>query len=181
MFGARADRAAGRALPQQRSAPARRVAAEATLTLAARETLAALKAWRAGVVAREHNLPAYIIFNDATLRAIAQAQPQRLAELEGIPGLGQKKLEAYGAEVLRVVNAAKSHSASFETTTAEPGARDASQTRSIHAVRLRLSLADQTAAADPAGHGAQQENRLPRPAALATAPCASASAAWPTR
>ena len=80
------------------------VAAEATLTLAARETLAALKAWRAQV-AREHNLPAYILFNDATLRAIAEAQPQRLADLEGIPGLGQKKLEAYGAEVLRVVNA----------------------------------------------------------------------------
>ena len=78
------------------------VAAEATLTLAARETLAALKAWRAQV-AREHNLPAYIIFNDATLRAIAEAQPQRLAELEGISGLGQKKLEAYGQEVLRVV------------------------------------------------------------------------------
>ncbi len=78
------------------------VAAEATLTLAARETLAALKAWRAQV-AREHNLPAYIIFNDATLRAIAEAQPQRLAGLEGISGLGQKKLEAYGQEVLRVV------------------------------------------------------------------------------
>ena len=94
---------------RSRSSAARQrvVAAEATLTLAARETLAALKAWRAQV-AREHNLPAYIIFNDATLRAIAQAQPQRLAELEGIPGLGQKKLEAYGAEVLRVVNAAKS-------------------------------------------------------------------------
>ena len=78
------------------------VAAEATLTLAARETLAALKSWRAQV-AREHNLPAYVIFHDATLRAIAEAQPQRLADLEGIPGLGQKKLEAYGAEVLRVV------------------------------------------------------------------------------
>ncbi len=89
---------------RSRSAARQRVvAAEATLTLAARETLAALKAWRAQV-AREHNLPAYVIFHDATLRAIAEAQPQRLADLEGIPGLGQKKLEAYGAEVLRVVN-----------------------------------------------------------------------------
>ncbi|MDD2729515.1 DNA helicase RecQ [Malikia sp.] len=88
---------------RSRSAARQRVvAAEANLTLAARETLAALKAWRAQV-AREHNLPAYIIFNDATLRAIAEQQPQRLSELEGIPGLGQKKLEAYGAEVLRVV------------------------------------------------------------------------------
>ncbi len=80
------------------------VASEATLTLAARETLAALKAWRAEV-AREHNLPAYVIFHDATLRAIAERQPGTLADLQGIPGLGQKKLEAYGAEVLRVVAA----------------------------------------------------------------------------
>jgi ATP-dependent DNA helicase RecQ len=79
------------------------VAAEASLTLAARETLAALKAWRAEV-AREHNLPAYVIFHDATLRAIAERQPQRLDDLHGIPGLGHKKLEAYGAEVLRVVS-----------------------------------------------------------------------------
>lgn len=79
------------------------VAAEATLPLAARETLAALKAWRAQV-AREHNLPAFIIFPDSTLRAIAAVQPRSLAELEGISGMGVKKREAYGAEVLRVVN-----------------------------------------------------------------------------
>ena len=89
---------------RSRSAARQRVVtAEANLTLAARETLAALKAWRAQV-AREHNLPPFMIFHDATLRAIAEAQPQRQAELEGISGLGQKKLEAYGAEVLRVVN-----------------------------------------------------------------------------
>ncbi|PRD70386.1 DNA helicase RecQ [Malikia spinosa] len=88
---------------RSRSAARQRVVtAEANLTLAARETLAALKAWRAQV-AREHNLPPFMIFHDATLRAIAELQPQRLAELEGISGLGQKKLEAYGAEVLRVV------------------------------------------------------------------------------
>jgi ATP-dependent DNA helicase RecQ len=78
------------------------VASEATLPLVAREALAALKAWRAEV-AREHNLPAYVIFHDATLRAIAERQPVTLGDLNGIPGLGQKKLEAYGAEVLRVV------------------------------------------------------------------------------
>ncbi len=78
------------------------VASEATLPLAAREALAALKAWRAEV-AREHNLPAYVIFHDATLRAIAERQPATVGDLNGIPGLGQKKLEAYGAEVLRVV------------------------------------------------------------------------------
>ena len=60
-----------------------------------------LKAWRAEV-AREHSLPAYVIFHDATLAAIAQQCPRTLGELHGISGMGAKKLEAYGAEVLRV-------------------------------------------------------------------------------
>ena len=60
-----------------------------------------LKAWRAEV-AREHGLPAYVIFHDATLAAIAQQCPRTLGELHGISGMGAKKLEAYGAEVLRV-------------------------------------------------------------------------------
>jgi ATP-dependent DNA helicase RecQ len=62
----------------------------------------ALKAWRAEV-AREHNLPAYVIFHDATLAAIAQRAPQSLDDLQGISGIGAKKLEAYADEVLRVV------------------------------------------------------------------------------
>jgi len=62
----------------------------------------ALKAWRAEV-AREHNLPAYVIFHDATLAAIAQRAPHSLNDLQGISGIGAKKLEAYADEVLRVV------------------------------------------------------------------------------
>jgi ATP-dependent DNA helicase RecQ len=64
-----------------------------------------LKAWRAEV-AKEHNLPAYVIFHDATLAAIAESAPQSLGDLQGISGLGVKKLEAYGAQVLRVCNGA---------------------------------------------------------------------------
>ncbi|RYF25108.1 MAG: RecQ family ATP-dependent DNA helicase, partial [Comamonadaceae bacterium] len=60
-----------------------------------------LKAWRAEV-AREHNLPAYVIFHDATLAAIAERDPASLDDLQGISGMGAKKLEAYGADVLRV-------------------------------------------------------------------------------
>ena len=70
-------------------------------TLGERRYLA-LKAWRAEV-AGEHNLPAYVIFHDATLAAIAERAPQSLDDLQGISGIGVKKLEAYGAEVLRVV------------------------------------------------------------------------------
>ena len=60
-----------------------------------------LKAWRAEV-AKEHNLPAYVIFHDATLALIASAAPQTLNDLNGISGIGAKKLEAYGQEVLQV-------------------------------------------------------------------------------
>ncbi|HVZ42583.1 MAG TPA: DNA helicase RecQ [Ramlibacter sp.] len=74
----------------------------AGLTGSAQERFAALKSWRSEV-AREHNLPAYVIFHDATLAAIAARAPRSLAELEGISGIGAKKLEAYGSEVLRVV------------------------------------------------------------------------------
>ena len=74
------------------------------LSLSERECLDALKAWRAEV-AREHNLPAFVIFHDATLRAIAAQKPRSMADLDGVPGIGQKKREAYGAEVLRVVSA----------------------------------------------------------------------------
>ena len=75
--------------------------AEAALNAGALERLSSLKAWRAEV-AREHNLPAFVIFHDATLRAIAERAPQSLGDLEGISGIGAKKLEAYGADVVRV-------------------------------------------------------------------------------
>jgi ATP-dependent DNA helicase RecQ len=74
------------------------------LSLSQRDCLDALKAWRAEV-AREHNLPAFVIFHDSTLRALAAEQPRTMADLDGIAGIGQKKREAYGTEVLRVVSA----------------------------------------------------------------------------
>jgi ATP-dependent DNA helicase RecQ len=79
-------------------------AVAAGLTDSGQARFAALKAWRAEV-ARAHNLPAYVIFHDATLAAIAATAPQTLNELRGISGIGEKKLDAYGEEVLRVVNA----------------------------------------------------------------------------
>ena len=91
------------------SAPAKRTrrstappAAAANLGPDAQARFINLKAWRAEV-AREHNLPAYVIFHDATLAAIAERNPASLDDLQGISGMGAKKLEAYGAEVLRVV------------------------------------------------------------------------------
>jgi ATP-dependent DNA helicase RecQ len=72
------------------------------LDAAAQTRYTALKAWR-GEVAKEHNLPAYVIFHDATLAAIAERAPLSLDDLQGISGIGSKKLEAYGEEVLRVM------------------------------------------------------------------------------
>jgi len=76
----------------------------APLSLAERDCLDALKAWRAQV-AKEHNLPAYVIFHDATLRAIAQRRPADVGDLDGINGIGEKKRAAYGEAVLAVVSA----------------------------------------------------------------------------
>ena len=87
----------------KRSVPtASAVTVPAALDAQGQSRFAALKAWRAEV-AREHNLPAYVIFHDATLAAIAARAPQSLAELQGISGIGVKKLEAYGQQVLRLM------------------------------------------------------------------------------
>ena len=76
--------------------------AAADLDATAQARFALLKAWRAEV-ARTHNLPAYVIFHDATLVAIAQSAPRTLEDLHGISGMGSRKLQAYGADVLHVI------------------------------------------------------------------------------
>ncbi len=89
----------------KRSASGAAKPAPIALDPASQKRYDALKAWRSEV-AKSHNLPAYVIFHDATLAAIAQAEPHDLEALQGIAGIGAKKLEAYGDEVLRVVTTA---------------------------------------------------------------------------
>ena len=89
---------------RREKAPARASAALATLDVTAQARFDALRAWRAGV-AREHNLPAYVIFHDATLAAIAARAPGSLADLQGVSGIGVAKLEKYGEAVLVVCGA----------------------------------------------------------------------------
>ena len=48
-------------------------------------------------------MPPYVIFHDATLREMAAARPASLAELGEIPGIGARKLEAYGDAFLAVI------------------------------------------------------------------------------
>jgi len=66
---------------------------------------AALRQWRAET-ARAQNLPAYVIFHDATLRTIALEMPRDLDALAGIGGVGASKLERYGREVIAALEAA---------------------------------------------------------------------------
>ena len=61
-----------------------------------------LREWRRAAAA-EHGVPAYVIFHDATLHEIARLRPATLTELGHISGVGAKKLEAYGAEIVGMV------------------------------------------------------------------------------
>ncbi len=95
---------------RKRQAPAHKAPAPAAAELdaAAQARFAALKAWRAET-AREHNLPAYVIFHDATLAAIAARAPQALQDLQGVSGIGATKLERYGQAVLDACLVASAH------------------------------------------------------------------------
>ncbi len=62
----------------------------------------ALRAWRREEASRQA-VPPYVIFHDRTLAEIAQARPRTSAALAKIGGVGQGKLDRYGAEVLRLV------------------------------------------------------------------------------
>ncbi len=64
-----------------------------------------LRAWRTEA-AREREVPAYIIFDNKTLRAIAEARPADMQALAAVPGLGEKKLAEWGEALLRLVAAA---------------------------------------------------------------------------
>jgi len=68
--------------------------------------LGILRAWRSEV-ARKRGVPAYVVLHDSTIDGIATSRPATLTQLRGIPGIGDKKLEHYGDELLALVNAAQ--------------------------------------------------------------------------
>ncbi len=63
----------------------------------------AMRAWRR-TKARGADVPAYVILNDQTLRAITKRQPTNKAELAAIPGIGPAKLERFGDEILQLLS-----------------------------------------------------------------------------
>ncbi|CAM2163702.1 ATP-dependent DNA helicase RecQ [Burkholderia cepacia] len=65
----------------------------------------ALRAWRAET-AKADGVPAYVIFHDATLAEIARNAPETIDDLRHIPGMGVRKLERFGDEIIDVVESA---------------------------------------------------------------------------
>jgi ATP-dependent DNA helicase RecQ len=61
-----------------------------------------LRWWRVET-ARAHGVPAYVVFQDATLREIAKVKPASLDELRGVSGVGEKKLLSYGDEIVALI------------------------------------------------------------------------------
>ncbi|MDB5621544.1 MAG: recQ [Devosia sp.] len=58
-------------------------------------------------IAKAQGVPPYVVFGDATLRAMAQTRPTRLHDLLNIPGVGQAKLERYGEAFLAILDGAR--------------------------------------------------------------------------
>ncbi len=76
---------------------------ETSLSGAQQALFERLRWWRMET-ARTHNVPAYVIFHDATLREIARAMPMSLDALRLVSGVGEKKLDSYGEEITRLVS-----------------------------------------------------------------------------
>lgn len=69
----------------------------------AEEIYEALRVWRLDM-AQEMKVPAYVVFSDATLQAIAETLPENENDLLSIPGIGPVKLERYGDQLLAVLS-----------------------------------------------------------------------------
>jgi ATP-dependent DNA helicase RecQ len=61
-----------------------------------------LREWRRNM-ARENNVPAYIILHDSTLEELCRLRPTNFTALKQVPGIGEKKAEVYGAEILQAL------------------------------------------------------------------------------
>ena len=61
-----------------------------------------LRTWRSQT-AQSASVPAYVVFTDATLQAIAETRPGQSEQLSALPGIGARKLDLYGEAVLATV------------------------------------------------------------------------------
>jgi len=70
------------------------------------ELVDALRTWRKAK-STEASVPAFVVFSDATLMAIAERRPTDSAALLAIPGIGRSKLDAYGQDVIGIVSSTR--------------------------------------------------------------------------
>jgi ATP-dependent DNA helicase RecQ len=87
---------------KQKRVSTKRAKEEVDLGSGQQSMLALLRQWRTER-ARSLSVPPYVILHDATLREIVRLVPTSLADLREVAGVGEKKLETYGAEILRLV------------------------------------------------------------------------------
>ncbi|WP_256327770.1 DNA helicase RecQ [Nitrosospira sp. Nl5] len=94
--------------PERKKTAAKAAAAHenkfATLDPAARILWEHLRAWRTET-AKKHGVPAYVVFHDATLSELVRLRPQTESELREVPGIGARKLERYGNDLLEILRA----------------------------------------------------------------------------
>jgi ATP-dependent DNA helicase RecQ len=87
---------------KQKRPAAPRGYAELELSGAEQAIFDKLRWWRVET-ARAHGVPAYVVFQDATLREIAKVKPGSLDALRGVSGVGEKKLASYGDEIVSLI------------------------------------------------------------------------------
>ncbi|NEX60642.1 DNA helicase RecQ [Noviherbaspirillum galbum] len=87
---------------QKRQASRSRGFSEVELSGTEQAVFEKLRWWRVET-ARKHNVPAYVIFHDATMREIAKRQPHSIHELGTVSGVGEKKLQTYGEEIIALI------------------------------------------------------------------------------
>ena len=92
----------------RRDAPTRSAAAAASDVEADEAVVEALRAWRLER-ARSDGVPAYVVFDNKTMTAIAAAEPQTLEQLAAVPGIGPSRLDSYGDEILAAVASVIDH------------------------------------------------------------------------
>ncbi len=98
----RAAAAKQRAAANSRRLSSRRAAVGGDLSEADEKLLAALYALRKRLAAKQ-NVPAYMVFSDATLREMVQSKPLSMDEFLNITGVGEKKAARYGMAFLRAI------------------------------------------------------------------------------
>jgi ATP-dependent DNA helicase RecQ len=91
--------------PRERSRRMAAVADRPPLSPNGERVLSALRSLRLAI-ARERHVPAYVVFHDTTLHALADRRPATLDELLDIPGLGRRKVDTFGRSILDTITAA---------------------------------------------------------------------------